>query len=89
MPDTPLQWFYAGLFGAVGALLGYSLPTVVTVLLMFIVTFAISIKLLDVFQTRGPKLERRGQKRAPWLWQAPLAGALAGVTTFWLSGSTA
>lgn len=85
MPDTPLNWFYAGLFGTIGALLGYTLPTVTTVALMFIATLVISFWLLDLIQTRGPKLERRGQKRAPWLWQAPFAGALAGVTSFWLS----
>jgi len=89
MPDTPIQWLCAGLLGATAALFGVALPTITITLFLAALSFVVSLKLLDLFQTRGPRIARRGDRRAPWLWQAPLAGAIAGLGARWLFGGAA
>jgi hypothetical protein len=89
MPDTPTQWLCAGLLGTISALFGFALPTITITLFLAALSFLVSLKLLDLFQARGLRVARRGDRRAPWLWQAPLAGAIAGLGARWLFGGAA
>lgn len=82
MPETVLQWISAFALGCLGAAVGFSpsgffwlLPGLALLAMLILVRDDVMNRIL-----RRPVVARKRKTPTPtWLWQAPIAGVVAGI----------